>query len=211
MDIKKEIASVMHSYNGLKYSKTENTLIGKLYISENDFYELKIMLTPYRKAFPDVEEIGERIPKKADRHIYENTGFCCFTTSAISQILLKTKIKSLSDFLKHIVVPYLENNSFYEINRRYVKDEFAHGTPGILEGYKDILGISDDFKILRLLNDTIQGRFIKQSDLCYCGDNKSLKNCHNGKHYRNYNRLRIVNRNTLMGDVFAILIYKRNE
>lgn len=211
MDTKQDIASVIYSHKELEYSESENTLTGKLCISENDFYELKIFLTPYPNAFPDVNEIGERIPKKADRHIYMDTGFCCFTTKAISKIFLRTKIKSISAFIKLIVVPYLENNSFYEINRHYVKDEFAHGTPGVLEGYKDILDISNDYKILKLLNDTIQSRFTKQSDRCYCGSTKSLKTCQNGKHYRNYNRFRIIDRNTLMEDTYGILMYKKRD
>lgn len=211
MDIKDEIVKLLHSYEDLEYSEDDNMLYGKLYISGNDFYNLKIYLNPYPNAFPDVDEIGERIPKKADRHIYENTGFCCFTTTAISQILLKTKVKSLFDFVKLIVIPYMENNSFYEINKRYIKDEFPHGAMGVLDGYKDILGISGDFKILKLLNDTIQGRFIKQSDLCYCGNNKSLRKCNNGKHYRNYNRFRMIKRETMIGDTYGILIYIKKE
>jgi hypothetical protein len=212
MDFKQDIASVIHSNKGLEYSESENTLTGKLYISENDFYELKIFLAPYPNAFPDVKEIGERIPETADRHIYmDNTRFCCFTTKAISQILLRTKVKSVSDFINLIIIPYLENNSYYEINRHYVKDEFAHGAPGVLQGYKDILGISDDYKILKLLYDTTEGRFIKQSDRCYCGSSKSLKTCHNGKHYRNYNRFRMIDSNTLMGDTYGIMMYKKRD
>ena len=211
MDIKKEVALVISLHNGLEYSETENTLIGKLNISEYDSYMLKINLTHYPNVFPDVEEIDERIPKKANRHVYEDSGTLCFTTRAISQILLKTKIKTLFDFITHILIPYLENNSFYEINKRYVEDEFAHGVRGVLDGYIDVLGISGDFRILKIINDAIQGRFSTKSGVCYCGSNKSLKTCHSGTHYRKYKKFLMIERDTLMNDAFGIMIYKRKE
>lgn len=200
MDIKKQINDVLSKYPDLKFLEDKNVFVGVL-----DGYELRIELTPYPKRFPTVFEVGERIPKKADRHIYEDTGNCCFTTSALSQILLKTKIKSLESFIKNIILPYLENNSYYELNQHYYTQEYSHGMDGVLEGFKDILDVNHTYKVLRIVLDVCQGKFIKSSDKCYCGSNKSLKTCSNGKHYRKYNNLRSVDVATLRYDLVKLI------
>ena len=42
MDLKNEISEVLNFYTGLSYESEKNYLIGKLYISKTDFYEIKI-------------------------------------------------------------------------------------------------------------------------------------------------------------------------
>jgi len=205
MDIKSQIDLVLKKHRGLNYIESQNIIIGKLQISDNDFYEIKIDLTPYPKAFPKVEEVGERIPKKADRHIYTDSGSCCFTTRAIAEILLKTKVKSINDFIKLIVIPYFENNSFYEINKYYLNGEFSHNIQGILEGYKEILGLKNDYKTLKIINDEVRGNNTHISAKCYCGSTKSLKNCSSGKHFKNYRKFKLIDKSTLTYDLVQIL------
>ena len=96
MDINTEIEGVLLKHTSLLYDRLTNKLEGKLFISESDYYDVEIEIKPYPLFFPTVYEVGERIPKKAYRHIYTDTGSCCFTTLAKSQILLKTKILTLS-------------------------------------------------------------------------------------------------------------------
>ena len=91
---KKEIDGILDMHNELKFNEIGNFFIGKIYISKNDFYEIKVHLSPFPLKFPVVEELGERIPQSLDRHKYYNSDICCLTTEAVGQIHLKTKINN---------------------------------------------------------------------------------------------------------------------
>ena len=210
MDINKQIDVLLTKYKDLIYIKNKNIIEGKIYVSENDFYEVSIDLSSYPLRFPAVEEVGERIPKKADRHIYTDSGTCCFTTVAKSQILLKTRIKTLEAFIKLIVLPYFNNNSFFELNQKYFTDEYSHGTKGILEGYADVLEIKNNFKIVTILYDRLINNEAMYKSKCYCGGIKPLRNCSTGKHFKNYNNFKLIKRATISSDLTNILEYLKN-
>jgi len=205
MDINKEIEKVLSNYPNLKYDKTNNALFGKIYISKNDYYELRIEINSYPNFFPSVYELDDRIPKKMDRHIYTNTGACCFTTRAKAQILLKTKIKSLYLFVSEILVKYLENNSYFEINKKYFDEEYSHGILGDVEGYKDILGIVDEVIIARLMLQRLKNEKLTIRDFCYCNSGFSLKKCNNGMHDRNYRDFRKIDKELLHYDLQNVI------
>lgn len=200
MPNKKEIDIVLKAHNELEFSEEINCFFGKIYISKNDFYVVKIYLSPYPLKFPIVQELGERIPQNLDRHKYYKSDNCCLTTDAMSQILLKTKIKTLIDFFNLMVIPYFKNNSFYEINKKYFKDEYSHGTEGIWEGYKDILGIENPFLILNIIKERLAGKNLSIRDNCYCGREEKLKKCCNGKHDIKYRQFRFISHDILQKD-----------
>jgi hypothetical protein len=198
----KQIKLVLQKYPFLKYNKERGILFGTIDSDDNDFYEIEIsQLNHFPNKFPMVKETGERIPKKEDRHIYENTLSCCFTTRAREQILLKTHVKKLIDFFDLIVIPYFQNNSYYEINGEYSQGEYSHGL-GNLEGYIDILGIDDVKKVFDLLEFvTTKGFILKPTNKCYCGNGLKLKSC---KHRKNYKRLKYINLEIIRSDFIII-------
>lgn len=194
MDINKEIDEVLFLYKTLSYKSSTNQISGELFIGKNDSYYILIELNSYPSIFPTVFETGERIPKKAHRHIYTDTGSCCLTTQAKAQVLLKTQITSLTLFLKEIVIPYFQNNSYFEINKKYKTDEYSHGGSGIVEGYRDILKMSNDYLITKLIYERIMGGKLNIRNNCYCGSSISLKKCNQGLHdmsYRNFKKINI--------------------
>ena len=185
MDIEKQIEEVLLKHKGLVYYSLDNTLVGELFLPYGDSYDVVIKLDSYPRFFPDVYEIGGRIPIKMDRHIYPDTGSCCFTTGAKSQIFLKTKITSLIKFIDEIVVQYFENNSFYEINGTYCYTEYDHGSKGVVQSYQDILGIKDIKSIVRLILERLQNKKLTIRDSCYCSSGHNLKKCSSGLHCTN--------------------------
>lgn len=201
MDINYEIEELMQKYPTLEYNSEKKELYGDLYISKNDCYEIKIDLIPYPKYFPNVYEVGERIPPKVDRHIYTDSGACCFTTLAKSQILLKTKIKNLSYFIKEIVIPYFKNNSYYEINKKYKLGEYSHGFFGIIEGYIDILNLKNVKLLANIIYNRVKGKKLKIQDACYCGSGVSLKKCSSGLHDRSYRDFKKIDVEVLENDL----------
>lgn len=186
--MEKEIEEVLQKYSDLVYDVKDHFLKGTLLLAYQDSYEVLIDLKPYPRYFPEVFEVGGRIPKKAQRHIYGDTGSCCFTTRAQSQILLKTKINSLLQFIDEIVVRYFENNSYYEINGRYYGEEYSHNIRGILEGYQDILRIKETKLIFKVMAQRIGNQKLRPNDLCYCGSKRKMKRCHQDE-YRNFRKI----------------------
>ncbi len=205
MGIDKEIQDVLNKYKHLSFDEENKILHGKIYITKNDYYELKIVLESYPRFFPTVYEVDDRIPKKVDRHIYSNSGACCFTTIAKSQILLKTKIKSLKLFISEILVRYLENNSYYEINETYFDEEYSHGILGDVEGYKDILGIDNEIIIAQLMLQRIKNEKLTIRDKCYCKSGVTLKKCNNGLHNKFYKNFRKIEKVLIMHDLKKVI------
>lgn len=201
MDINAQIDKVLLSHLGLKYNYGNDFFEGTLILPDADSYEVKIEIHSYPKLFPIVYETAGRIPKKVDRHVYTDSGSCCFTTRAQSQILLKTKIRSLLDFIDEILIKYLENNSFYEINKHYYGEEYSHGKKGILEGYKDILKIDNVLKIARAMMQAAYHNSLKIHQNCYCGSGRRLRKCHDGRHINHMRLLFLVEKLVLREDL----------
>lgn len=214
MDIKSQIYEVLNYYQSLKYDSDSNSIYGDLAVCKNDIYEIRIDIRDFPDAFPFVCETGERIPQCADRHIYSNTKTCCFTTSANAQILLKTKIKTLLDFIKEIVIPYFLNNSFYEINGFYADSTYSHGIDGIIEGYMEILQLSkdtNDYLIAQILMRRFKGENLNIRDKCYCESGTTLKKCQKGKHDIAYRRFKLIEMELLINDYNKIMQEKFPE
>lgn len=198
-----EIEEVICMYPRLVYNENTNSLTGTIEVFTNDSYEIKIELVDWKKSFPKVFEINERIPNHLDRHIYPKGNFC-FTTTAKEQILLATDIRRLIDFMNHILIPYLKNNSYYEIEGSYRFGEYSHND-GILEGYKEILGIQNNEFIIDLLKDYCKGIRLDFKDNCFCKSGKKLIKCSSRKHYKGYKKLRHINSKTLKTDVVFLI------
>jgi len=206
MHINQQIIEVIKHYPTLNHDEINNSLNGELFISKGDSYDVIIELGSFPKSFPVVYEVGERIPREIHRHTYSDTGSCCLTTKAKADILLKTKIANLHLFVKDIVVPYFQNNSYFEINEEYKTEEYSHNGLGVVEGYRDILQTSNDRMIERLILYHAQGnKKLRLHDTCYCGSGLSFKHCNQGKHYKCYKDFRKIENDTLKNDyrIFA--------
>ncbi|MFW5803629.1 MAG: hypothetical protein ACOCWG_00190 [bacterium] len=209
MHIKQQISEVLLQYPTLHYLETNNSFNGELFVSAGDSYDVSIEIDGYPKNFPVVYEVGERIPRKVHRHIYTDTGSCCLSTRAKAQILLQTKITSLYLFIKDVVVPYLQNNSFYEINGKYNTEEYSHNRLGVVEAYRDILQTNNDKNIGRIILYHARGnKKLRLHDTCYCGSGLSFKQCNHGKHFECYKDFRKIEIATLQHDfvIFAELL-----
>lgn len=218
MDIKEQITEVLKSYPTLQYSSESNQLSGELFISDYDSYQIKIDLSPYPRFFPYVYEIEERIPNKADRHIYTDSGRCCLTTRAKENIFLKNKIKTLHQFISFIVVPFFQNNSYYEIEKKYKQGEYSHGVPGIIEAYKEILHLENLDTVPKAM-EIIRLKNIKKKDPCFCNSGLKLKQCNNGRHLEGYKEFKLIDLVIIEDDLYKwinpfireMLIYRRFE
>lgn len=205
MEFKSQISDVLKYFPNLSFNEINNSFDGELFISKDDSYDVSIELEPYPKHFPRVFETGERIPRKVSRHIYSDSGSCCLSTKAKAQILLKTQIKTLYLFVKEIVVPYFQNNSYFELTGHYKTKEFSHNKLGIIEGYRDILQTNNDYHIAQVILHRIERKKLKMHDLCYCGSGQFIKRCNNGKHYNCYKVFRKIDIDVLQNDLIVFI------
>lgn len=204
MDIKAQIEEVLNKHKGLQFQSERNIISGKIFLPSGDNYEIKMDLTLFPRLFPIVYEIGGRIPNKLHRHMYVDIGACCFTTRAKAQVLLKTKVSTLLLFIDEIVIRYFENNSYYEINGKYLFDEHDHGVMGILEGYQDILNVNDNKAIVSIIVKRLENNKLRLKHQCYCFSGQTLKKCHSGLHSKHYRTFKLVDKEILKSDLALI-------
>jgi len=199
-EITDDINKVLKEHPLLNYDSNKRMFYGTLIVddTDNDSYQVEIKLENFPKEFPLVWEVGERIPRKLDRHIYVGRNDCCFTTKSMQQILLrKGRIKSIPDFINKIAIPYFQNNSYYEINGKYKNGEYDHGIIGTFQSYQDILGVTDLKVVVELLKKRLRNIKLGKNNLCYCGSGKKVKDCHLHK----YNDLKYIDDKTIDDDL----------
>lgn len=210
MPNKIQIEELLKVFPKLVFNENKNTITGILEVFSNDEYNILIDLTPWNTNFPWVYETGERIPIDLDRHIYTGKGNCCFTTPILEEILLKTKVKTLLQFVKYILIPYLQNNSYYEQNNTYINGEYSH-SKGILEGYQDLLKIKDRAQIIAILLAFYNGNILTERCFCYCGSKRTLRKCTKGNHKIAYSKLKHTAKASLERDLIILLSIEAQE
>lgn len=201
MEIEEQIQEVLGEYPELSYSIKNKAFSGKLNIDEEDEYEVIIWLYDFPNNFPVVFESGERIPKKARRHIFEKTGNCCFTTTAKEEILLKQEVFTVKQFIDKIVVPYFQNNSYFELNKEYKYGEYSHSLGfATHETYKDILDVNDIYLMEQILTKRLSSIIrISENSKCYCNRDIKIKYCKN--HLKRWLDFITISKKTIKSDL----------
>lgn len=194
-----EITEILSAYPGLAYKEEERVFRGTLSLSEGDTYTLEIDCKNFPASFPKVIELDERIPRKVERHVnHDNT--LCFTTPIMEAFFLRTVVKTLKGFFEEILIPYLLNNSYYEIEGAYSGEEYSHNyIEALFESYKDLLGTSKIF--IALVNILTQSK-IRPNDLCYRGSGDKIKGCRD--HLDRYKKIRKLDPALLLVDLRLI-------
>lgn len=146
------------------------------YNNVTDSYRIKIIPTKdYPYEFPLVYEIGNRLPKNIDWHIYRDGHFCI--KALPEETLICNKGISLISFIKDQIVPFLFNQKFREENG-YFLNERSHGLNGNLEFFKDLFETSDLQIIKKCLVFISRKSNPKRTSLCFCGSGKKYRKCH---------------------------------
>jgi len=204
MAVEKEVKIALSKHRGLNYDELGSRVFGELWISDDDSYDVEIDLKGYPRFFPSVYETSERIPRdNPNRHVYTDTGSCCLTTRAKGQILLRTEVTSFLLFIDKVVIPYFQNNSFYELNYKYFDEEYSHGPLGIVESYAEILQLTNPLQIASTLYNLITNGKLRVHNPCYCGSGIPLKKCKNGLHDKCYRNLRKVDKDVIKYDLYV--------
>ncbi len=145
-----------------------------------DRYQVKLQVSPDSlRGIPALYEIGNRIPRKPDRHMEPDGKACIVLPDAYWYE--HPQGMNMLDFLNGPVRNFFVNQSLIELGQPNVweKGEWGHGAKGIVEFYATILGTNEPKTILAYLGilkrDTVRGHWP-----CPCGSKRRLRNCHNG-------------------------------
>lgn len=153
---------------------------------------------PYR--FPLLFEVGGKIPRIADWHVYEDNNNCCVKILPAEIIRCKSGI-TITEYIKEEVVPYLFNQTHRIIEGYYVNGEFSHGAIGFYEYYSKVLGtqgnIFDTCKLLHAISITPKP---PRTSVCFCGSGIKYRKCHKLA----YDTLREVGVDNLKAHAYSI-------
>ncbi len=142
-----------------------------------DRYSIEIELPhDYPQGLPLVWEVGGRIARIADRHIYSDTGSACLFVRDEREWVYPSG-SSVLDFLNGPVRDFFVSQSLYEIDGTWPFGQRSHGVKGIAEFYFEKLNTTDLQTVLRYLN-ILKRKEIKGHWLCPCGSGTKLRQCH---------------------------------
>lgn len=125
---------------------------------------------------PVVFEIGGRIPRIADRHVFPEDGNCCL--GVWEEWILTAPNHRFETFLTGPMHDYFVSQTHFEVNGSWPYGERSHGVLGVLESYADLLGVSPDAKVIADYLHLLSRQKIKGHALCPCGSGKRLRDCH---------------------------------
>lgn len=142
-----------------------------------DFYEVRVGVSPeYPAHEPIVFEIGGRIPKRIDRHIFPKHGDSCL--GVWEEWLLTSPDHRFGTFLTGPMHDYFLSQSHFEATGEWPFGERSHGKQGVLEGYAALLQLPCDEGLLAAYLFVLSRDHLKGHVTCPCGSGKKLRNCH---------------------------------
>jgi hypothetical protein len=126
---------------------------------------------------PIVYEIGGRIPRIMDRHVYPDKGNCCLFLLDETFRYYKES-DTIVDFLKGPVESYFLSQSYFESKPgEWIFGQRSHGVYGILEFYSEILNTKNVYLIGSFLSYLIKDE-VKGHWQCFCGSQILMRKCH---------------------------------
>ncbi len=180
-----EAQNIHEHFPELKYTKDQSgqaCVTGDIVLTDQqgaivDRYSVQILSSDdYPRNFPLVFEIGGRIPRNVDWHIFPESGRCCICTLPEEMLLCKKGITLIS-FIENQVRPYFFAQKFREMEG-YFLNERSHGNQGIVEFFEEIFKTKDLNTIIRGLIFIKQRKEPTRRDSCFCGSGIKYRKCH---------------------------------
>jgi hypothetical protein len=145
---------------------------------EGPFDQFEIEMT-ISSLFPQKEpwlfEVGGRIPRTVERHVFPSSGRCCL--GLWEAWLLKTPIADFASYLAGPVTSYFVSQSIFKMTGEWPFGEQGHGDDEIAATYAEALDLpaeADHKSYLKLLSSPL----LLGNPLCPCGSGARLRNCH---------------------------------
>lgn len=181
--VHQQIAELTQKYSGLRCegNSSHPSVSGNLSFSAQyngrsieDEYSVEIMVPKdYPQILPTAKVIDGKVPK--DFHTYPDNTLCL--GSPIEMRMKFRKRETMLGFVEDLLIPFLYSCSYREKYGGMPYGELSHGMDGILESYKGLFRIDEDWAVMAFLkilaDDNYRGHIS-----CPCGSNVKLRNCH---------------------------------
>jgi hypothetical protein len=140
-----------------------------------DRYQIEIEWSDSDTEVPLLRETGGRIPWIADRHMSQGGMACLFVPE--EWLLRPREEKTLIHYLDGPARDYFLWQSLYERGESPPWKDRAHGLPGLLEAYGDMVGMEGESAV-RCCMEYLSKEQIKGHWPCPCGSGKRTRDCH---------------------------------
>lgn len=148
---------------------------------------------PYR--FPALWETANKIERGLERHVFPDGGVC-EEIDRLEKIIAAHGI-TLNEYFSRYVHRFFCWQLIYEEEGNGNLKEWSHNEDGILQFYKEFLGIHSDSVILDCLQLIASNRVPGRNDRCPCGSKKKAKWCH----VKQFEDLKCIGREQLLKDL----------
>lgn len=185
-EFEKDIEGVVSYFPKLEIREIDGykILAGELDIIDDsgklwDTYQIEIHPSPkYPYRFPLLFEVGGRIPKIADWHIFLNKA-CCLEIPPKEIIICKNGIR-VKDYIEKFAIPYLANQTYRIREGHYKNGEYSHDGLGLIDFYLPKMKTDNLKQALIWMKEISNGKYFTRSSFhsCFCGSGKQIKNCH---------------------------------
>jgi hypothetical protein len=163
-------------------------------------FKVEIRWKPgYPDMFPALFEVGGKIPRVADWHIYEGADFSCCITVRIQEHIYCLDSFSLEKFIDTHVKSYLYNQAHRMMFGYYADKEYSHDYSGPWEFYRELFDTIDDNQILAYMTHIVENDLGKNTK-CYCGRKARMRRCH----FAGYNIFRQVDKGLLREELMRL-------
>lgn len=180
----KQLDEVISKYTYLKTTSLENGYIISGILEFKAYYQEEIIRGKYNikiniplnfpKELPCTFEINNDVPKKFHKN-YD--GELCL--GVITEIKIKfIENPTVLNYIDEFVIPYFCGFLYWQKHGYVPHRERSHGDVGVYEFFKGYLNIKDIRKILYVLMYILEHKKIKGHNICPCGSNKKIRNCH---------------------------------
>jgi len=142
-----------------------------------DSYDIEITVPhEFPSAIPKVRERAKRIPRNGDYHINPDDTLCLGSPLRLLQKIAQEP--TLPGFAGKCLVPYLYAVTFkMENGGKFIFDELAHGTRGVLDDYMNLLGVDDEEQVIQTLRILSMKRREGNKMACPCVCGRNLGKC----------------------------------
>lgn len=141
-----------------------------------DNYLVEITVpSDFPNSVPLLKELGGRIPKISDRHVYTGEYLCLFLPD--ERWKYWPRGLGFLEFLQGPVTDYFLSQTYFERTGQWPFGERRHGRNGIADYYAEELGTTD-IKVIIACLEYLGKKHIKGHWRCYCGSGKQMRQCH---------------------------------
>lgn len=174
-----DLDMINQKYPNLIYDNKKNILIGNIEICLNCKDEIikgcyDLLIDFNKSSIPYVYDIGKKI-KKNYEHRYSDNRLCLATD--IEQAIFLEENKKISLWIEHYVVSYFISYEYYQRYNIYPFGSYSHGKKGIIEFYEQYFDVKGEKNSINIIEYILLKKY-RGHDLCPCGSNIKVRNCH---------------------------------